>query len=225
MYMAIFERLSDLVRSNVNDLIDKAENPEKMVKQIIIDMEKEINTATQALGQAMASENQAKKQLEKARLSSKEWEDKAKMALSAGNQELAKKALASKVTVDSNIASFENSYNSISTQTAELRDRVGVLRSKLEEARTRQNMIIARARMADAQSKVASSISGTDSSSAFSKLDKMEQKVEGKEAEAEAIASMSGDATFAKDEFKELETNSAVDAEMARLMAEMNKGS
>jgi len=221
--MAIFQRISDLFKSNVNDLIDRAENPEKMVKQIIIDMEEQVRDATQALGQAMGSEKQALKQLNAAKQSSADWEAKAKMALQAGNQELAKKALANKVAVDNNIVTFEQSYNTISTQVAELKDRVATLRSKLEEARTRQNMLIARAKMADAQKNVATSLSGTDTTSAFSKLEKMERKVESKESEAEAFAEMSGDTTFAKDEFKELETNNAVDEELARLMAEMNK--
>lgn len=221
--MSIFQRMGDLLKANVNDMLDKAENPEKMVKQIIIDMEEQLRGATQSLGQAMGSEKQALKQLETARKTSADWESKAKIALQAGNQELAKRALANKVTSDSTIASFEASYNSISTQVAELKSRVEILRGKLEEARTRQNMLIARARMADAQKNIATTVSSTDSTSAFSKLDKMERKVEGKESEAEAFAEMSGDTTFAKDEYKELETNNAVDAELARLMAEMDK--
>lgn len=220
--MAIFQRIGDLLKANINDLIDRAENPEKMVKQIIIDMEEQVRDATQALGQAMASEKQALKQLESAKAKSADWEAKAKMALQAGNQDLAKKALANKVSVDANIASFESSYNSISAQTAELRDRVDVLRAKLEEARTKQHMLIARAKMADAQKSVATTLSGTDSSSAFAKLDKMERKIEDKEAQADAFSQMSGDTTFAKDEFKELEQDQAVDSELARLMAEMN---
>ena len=73
--MAIFERLSDLVRANINDLIDKAENPEKMVKQIIIDMEDQLRKATQGLGTAMGSLNQVKKQLENAQAQSTEWQN------------------------------------------------------------------------------------------------------------------------------------------------------
>lgn len=221
--MGIFDRLSDLLRANVNDLLDRAEDPEKMVKQIIIDMEEQIREATQALGQAMASEQQAAKQLENAKANAADWENKAKMALQAGNEELARKALSNKVSVEANIQSFQEAYNQISTQTAELRSRVEILKAKLEEARMRQNMLVARARMADAQKNVATTLSGTDSNSAFSKLDKMERKIETKEAEAQAFATISGDSTFAKDEFKELEHNSAVDAEMARLLAEMNK--
>lgn len=220
--MAIFQRISDLFKANVNDLIDRAEDPEKMVKQIIIDMEEQVRDATQALGQAMGSERQALKQLEKAKETSAEWEAKAKMALQAGNQELAKKALANKVQVDNNVNSFQESYDRIHSQTTELRGRVEILRSKLEEARTRQNMLVARAKMADAQKSVTTTLSGTDTNSAFSKLDKMERKIEGKEAEAEAFAEISGDDTFKEDEFKEIENANAVEAEMARLMAEMD---
>lgn len=220
--MAIFERLGDLIRSNVNDLLDRAEDPEKMVKQIIIDMEEQVRDVTQALGQAMGSEKQALRQLETAKKTSEDWENKAKMALQAGNQELAKKALANKVANDKNIASFEASYNTISTQVAELRDKVSILRGKLEEARAKQNMLIARSKMADAQKTAASSLSGTDSSSAFSKLEKMERKIEGKESEAAAFSEMAGDNTFVEDEFSKLESDSAVDAELARLMQEMN---
>ena len=76
--MSIFERVSDLVRANINDLIDRAENPEKMVKQIIIDMEDQLRKATQGLGTAMGSLNQVKNQLANAQAQSAQWESKAK---------------------------------------------------------------------------------------------------------------------------------------------------
>lgn len=221
--MAIFQRIGDLIKANVNDLIDRAEDPEKAVKQIIIDMEEQVRDTTQALGQVMGSEKQALKQLENAQRSSAEWEAKATMALQAGNPELAKKALTSKVAADKNIKTFEQTYQTISVQVADLKDKVQILRGKLEEARTKQNMLIARARMADVQKDVATTLSGTDSNTAFSKLDKMERKIEGKEAEASAFAEMSGDTTFVEDEFEELLTDSAVDAELARLMAELKQ--
>lgn len=222
--MSIFNRISDILKANINDLLDKAEDPEKMVKQIIADMEEQVRDATEALGQAMASEKQAYAQLEKAKANSREWEDKAKVALKAGNEELAKKALASKVEVDKNIQSFQASYDQIAAQTSELRSRVEILRQKLEEAKQRQNMLIARAKMADATESVATAVTNTDPNSALSKLEKMERKVEGKEARAEAFASMAGETVFAKDEFAELEKDQAVDAELQRLMKEMNGG-
>ncbi|MGL5677424.1 MAG: PspA/IM30 family protein [Cellulosilyticaceae bacterium] len=223
--MSIFGRIGDLFKANVNDMLDKAEDPEKMIKQSIIDMEKQVTQATQALGQAMASEKAALNTLEKAKSTSAEWEEKAKMALKAGNQELAKKALEGKVSADQNISAFQTSYDTMHSQVVELRSRVETLRAKLEEARSQQNILIARARTAEAQKDIAQAISGTDSSSAFSKLEKMERKIEEKEAQAQAFSDISSDTTFAKDEFKELEKNSAVDAEFARLMQEMNTDS
>lgn len=221
--MAIFSRIADILKANINDLIDRAENPEKMVKQIIIDMEEQLTQATQALGQAMASEKQAQRQLENAKKSSQEWEQKAKMALQAGNQDLARRALESKVNIDKNVAQFQESFDQIHVQVAQMRDNVQVLRSKLDEARTRQNMLIARSRMADAQKGIATSLSGANSSSAFSKLEKMERKIEGKEAEAAAFSQLAGESTAMEDEFADLEKNAAVDAELQRLMNEMNQ--
>ena len=220
--MSIFHRISDILKANINDLLDRAEDPEKMVKQIIADMEEQVRDATEALGQAMASEKQAYAQLEKARSNSREWESKAKTALQAGNQELAKKALTSKVEIDKNVQSLQASYDQIAAQTSELHARVEVLRQKLEEARQRQNMLIARAKMAEATESVATAVTNTDPNSALSKHERMEQKVESREARAEAFAAMSGETVFAKDEFAELETNQAVDAELQRLMKELN---
>lgn len=221
--MSIFQRLSDLLKANVNDMIDKAEDPEKMVKQIILDMDKQMVESTQALGKAMASERQIKKQYDDAAAKSKSWEDKAKMAITAGDQELAKKALAEKVKVDANVAQFQKMYETVSSQTAVIREQVETLKVKLEEAKSRQLMLIARSKMADTQKDLAKSLGGIDSSNAFNKLDKMEDKIEAKEAEAQAFTEIAGPASDKDDPFKKLEQTSAVDSELARLMAEMGK--
>ena len=95
--MGIFSRIGDVVKSNINDLIDRAEDPEKMVKQIILDLQKEVSNATTALGKAKASERIAKRQYDDAVKTSADWEMKAKAALNAGEVDLAKKALSNKV--------------------------------------------------------------------------------------------------------------------------------
>ena len=95
--MGIFQRIGDIFKSNVNDLIDRAEDPEKMVKQIIIDLQKDVRTSTEALGKAMASQRIAERQHEQAVRNSANWESKAKAALAAGDAEMAKKALEKKV--------------------------------------------------------------------------------------------------------------------------------
>ena len=94
--MGIFSRIGDVLKANINDMIDRAEDPEKMVKQIILDLQKEVSKATQALGKAMASERIAKRQYEDAVKTSSDWEMKAKAALNAGEVDLAKKALSNR---------------------------------------------------------------------------------------------------------------------------------
>lgn len=219
--MGIFQRLGDLLKSNVNDLIDKAEDPEKMVKQIIIDMQQELNKSTQALGKAVSSERIAKKQYDDAARTASEWEERAKTALAAGDEELAKKALANKVKADKDAAAYKEMYDTISQQTETIRTQVEVLKAKLEEAKSRQAMLIARSQMADTQKNLAKSTGGFDSSSASEKFNRMEEKIMQKEAEAQAFAEIAGQNSETVDEFEKLEKESQVDSELARLKAEM----
>lgn len=221
--MGIFAKLSDLLRANINDLIDRAEDPEKMVKQIIIDMQKELNKSIQALGKAVASEKMVEKQYNNAALSAANWESKAKAALNAGDTELAKKALANKVKADADTANYKEMHETISEQTDAIRAQVDVLKSKLEEAKSRQAMLIARSQMADTQKNLAKSIGGIDTSSSYDKFQRMEDKIAQKEAEAEAFSDILGTNTAGSDAdtFEQLETNAKVDAELQRLMSEM----
>ncbi|MDE5584244.1 MAG: PspA/IM30 family protein [Ruminococcus sp.] len=221
--MGIFSRLSDVLKSNVNDLIDKAEDPEKMVKQIIRDMQIELNKATQNYGKAKASERLAEKKYQDAVKVSQGWEAKAKTALAQGNVDLAKQALAKKVKADEDVSAYKEMYDSISTQTEAVGNQVEVLKSKLDEAKSRQAMLIARSQMADTQKNISKSTGGFDSSSALEKFNRMEEKVMHKEAEAAAFTEIAGgDDADLTDAFAQLETDSKVDNELARLIAEMN---
>ena len=223
--MGVFSRLSDILKSNINDLLDKAEDPEKMVKQIIIDMQKELTTATQNLGKAKASERLAQKKMDDAVKVAAGWESKAKAALSQGNQDLAKQALAKKVRADEEVATYTEMYESISTQTDAIEDQVEVLKAKLDEAKSRQAMLIARSQMADTKKALAKSQGGFDGASALEKFDRMDEKIQRKEAEADAFAEIGGggDADLIES-FDQIEKDAKVDAELARLMAEMNGG-
>lgn len=223
--MSIFTRLGDLLRANINDLIDKAEDPEKMVKQIIQDMDRELVKSTQMLGKAMASERQLEKQMNDAKAKSADWENKAKLALQAGDQELAKKAVEEKLKVDEKVTQFTQMYESVHAQTEQIKAQVEELKSKLEEAKSRQAMLIARSQMADTKKALAKSQGGFDGASALEKFDRMEEKIQRKEAEADAFAEIGGDGdTELIESFDQIEKDAKVDAELARLMAEMNGG-
>ena len=220
--MAIFERISDLVRANINDLIDKAENPEKMVKQIIIDMEDQLRKATQGLGTAMGSLNQVKKQLENAQEQSNVWQAKARTCLEQGNEDLAKQALENKVKQDKMVAQYQEMATSMEAQVNEIKSQVDVLKQKLEEARSKQAMLVARSQMADAKSQMAKTLGNMDSKSAFAKMDKMEQKIEAKEAQANAFSEVSGVQESEKDPFAQMEKENSINAELEKLKQEMN---
>lgn len=220
--MAIFKRMEDLIRSNINDLIDRAENPEKMVKQIIIDMEDQLRAATSGYATAMAGVNQVKKQMEQAQAQSQQWEQKAKMALTAGNEDLAKQALVKKAEADSLAATYMANYTAMDARLADMKGQVDVLKQKLSEARSRQAMLIARSKMADANEAMAKSLGGMDSSSAFAKMDKMEAKIADKEARADAFAEVSGvDISADADPFAAMEQDMAVSSDLERLKKEM----
>ena len=228
--MGVFQRLSDLLKSNVNDLIDRAEDPEKMVKQIIIDMQTELTKATQNYGKAKASERLAEKKYLEAQKISTDWEAKAKMALAKGDQDLAKQALARKVKADEDLNNYKEMYESISAQTDAIGDQVEVLRAKLEEAKSRQAMLIARSQMAETKKNLAKAAGGFDGNSSLEKFQKMEEKIERKEAEADAFTEIAGNNLAGgsgddlRDSFEKLESDAKVDAELQRLMAEMNEG-
>jgi phage shock protein A len=219
--MAIFERIKDLLKANINDLLDRAEDPEKMLKQIIIDMEQSLDEAVKGLAQAMASEKQMARQMEAAQSQSADWESKARMALGKGDQELAKQAVANKLKSEGNARQYGQMHETLVSQTQALRMQVEELKARIEEARGKQAILTARAQVAGTQKQFAKTVSGTDSNSAFAKMEKMEKKVEQEEAEAAAWTELSGESDSGS--FKKLEEESAVEAELNRLMAGMEK--
>ena len=221
--MAIFSRLSDLLKANINDLIDRAEDPEKMVKQIIIDMEEQLQNAVQGLGSVMASERQILKQLEEAQSQSKLWEDRAKSALKSSNEELAKQAIDTKLKADESVNQYQKMHTDISSQLSILKEQVEILKKKLNEARTRQTMLVARDTVADARKEVSSAIGDLDSSGAFAKMDKMERKIAEKEAQADAAYEISGLNAEQNDPFANMDKQKAAEDEMARLKEELSK--
>ena len=222
--MAFFERIADILKANINDMIDKAEDPVKMVKQLILEMEDQVDEATRALGQAMGSQKVAAKELADAKAKVADWNDKAKLALKNGDEALARKALDIKVGLEGQVGQLQGSYDGITAQVDKLKDQVQTLKMKLDEARARQNVLIARAKRAEAATNVATSISAATTESAFAKLDKLEKKIVQQEATAEAFTELNaaGVAQAAvADEFEQLQHKDAVDTELERLKTEL----
>ncbi len=219
--MGFFKRISDIFRSNVNDALDKAENPEKMIKLMVVDMKESITKSTAALAQAMAHTKQMERKMNFHKQKSDDWQSKAMAALKSGNEELAKKALAKKAVEDQNFQQYEGMYNQSKATTDKLKQQLDKLKQKYDEAKAKESMLIARSKNAQAQSEMAKNIGGFNENS-FANFDKFEEKILSKEAEAEAFTEMAGEETSLDDEFAELEKNSAVDSELEKLKAMMN---
>ncbi|MDC1068468.1 PspA/IM30 family protein [Candidatus Kapabacteria bacterium] len=219
--MGIFNRISDIFKANVNDALDNAEDPEKMIKQMVLEMEESVNKSTLAVAQAVANQKSIERKMQNAKANESDWHEKAKKALGASNESLAKQALEKKAMYTKQISDLEPTHNIAKTSAEKLRSQLDQLKNKLEEARMRKSTLIARAQSAKAQKNISQNFSGVGSD-AFSKFDKFESKVDTLEAEADAFGELhQGDAEL-ENAFKDLESSST-DAELEKLKAEMNK--
>jgi phage shock protein A len=221
--MSIFARVSDIFKANVNEILDRMEDPEKMVKQMIIEMEEALVKATSALAKAMANERNLRKQQENALSQAKQWEEKAAMALKAGNADLAKQALSKKIIADGQAKQYDAMVAQASSVTSQLRSQLDTLKTRLDEARMKQATLVARAQTAKTQKEFSTVMGSNVGQGAFAKFEKMEKKIEGMEAEAQAFSELSGEAP-ADDPFKDMEKDMQLEAEMAKLMEKMGGG-
>lgn len=218
--MGILKRIANVFRSNANDALDKMEDAEKMLKQMVLDMEESINKATVAIAQAIANEKSLERKIEKSRSDSKEWEGKARQALSAGREDLARQALEKKSISDRNLADLLPTYEQARQTSNKLREQLNQLKAKLDDAKNRQSTLVARSQAAKATKEINKSLSGIGTD-AFGDFDKYEEKILKLEAEADAYGQLAGENTELEAEFKKISSNSDVDANLLELKKSM----
>ena len=223
--MGIFGRLGSVFKSNINDLISKMEDPEKMLNQMIIDMKEQLVEAKKQVAVVIADEKRLKMQYEEQNAKAQEWEKKAMMAVRAGDDGLAKEALARKTEFDNRSSEFKKIWEEQKGQADQIRDALRLMSKKIEEAERKKNLLIAKAKRAEAQKTIHATMSGLTDNSAFDTFDRMSQKVEAQEAEAQAMAELStatADQTL-EDKFKKLENDQSplVDDALSALKAKM----
>ena len=217
--MSIFKRMSDIIGANVNDLLDKAENPEKMIKQILREMEQGIQTAKRSTADAIAAEKKLKKELEQNKRLASEWHNKAIQAVDADRDDLAKKALARKKEAENLLPSLAAQYAQAEEVCANMKRTLHALESRRAEARRRQTTLLVRKQAAKAQQVLARGTAIGDADKglqAFSKFDAMERKIEDEEMKAEAMMELAGE----QQDIEELEDTTDVDIELAKLKKE-----
>lgn len=221
--MGIFARLAQLIKSNLNDLISKSEDPEKMLNQVVLEMNNQLIEAKKQVAASIADEKRLLKQMEQEMGNAAEWERRAMMALKAGNEELAKDALNRKKEHDSLASSYKEQWEKQKAAVEQLKRMLRMLNDKIEEAKRKKNVLVARKKRAEAQKAIQETMSGLKDQSAFETFDRMAQKIDQLEAEAEAGAELAeeytGDVLASK--FQQLEKSSQADDELVALKRKM----
>ena len=223
--MSIFSRIKTLLSANVNDLIGKAEKPEKMLNQLIIDMNQQLIESKKAVAMAIADEKKLEREKNNQAEAVKEWERKAMLAVNAGKDDLAKEALLRKQEYERAAAEYQKQWESQRASVDQLKESLKDLQNKIDEAQRKKNLLIARAKRAEAQQKIQNTISSVSGNrSAFDAFDRMAAKVDQMEAQADAakeLDELSKDTNLEK-RFAELEkSDSSADMMLLELKEKM----
>ncbi|MFO0678618.1 MAG: PspA/IM30 family protein [Polyangiaceae bacterium] len=221
--MGIFNRLAQLIKSNLNDLISRSEDPEKMLNQIELDMNTQLVEAKKQVARSIADEKKLAKQFEQEAANAAEWERRAMMAVRAGNEELAKEALARKREHDALAATFKDQWEKQKNAVEKLKMALRMLNDKIEEAKRKKNVLIARKKRAEAQKAIQETMSGLRDQSAFQTFDRMAEKIDQIEAEAEAQSELqeeyTGDVLASR--FSNLERTATAEDDLLALKQKM----
>ncbi|MEA2595597.1 MAG: phage shock protein [Thermomicrobiales bacterium] len=216
--MGIMDRLSTLVRANVNDLLDKAEDPEKMIDQILRDMETNIGQARQQVAAMIAQEKELQADYDETTKLASEWGAKAQRAVAAGKDDLAREALRRKRDNEQNAGVYQQQLAVQEQTVSKLKDQLRQLESKYQATMSQRDSFLARARRARAQEQVARTLTTFSPVDPSADLERMERKIRGTEAKAAAMVEM-GDESF-DTQFSELDYDADVEAELAALKGE-----
>jgi len=224
--MGIFQKLSTLIKSNINDVISRAENPEKMLNQIILDMRDQLAKAKREVAAAIADERKLKAQLDDEVKQSRDWEHRAMLAVKEGRDDLAKQALMRQQEHAERAQVLQGTWQAQAAETEKLKGSLRQLNDKIEEAKRKRNLLIAKQKRAQAQRRIHETMSGLSDTSAFEAFNRMADKIEEEErrslAHAEVTEALAGDTL--ETEFLRLEAGTGgadVESKLAALKQQM----
>ena len=219
--MSIFSKLSTVIKSNINDLISRAENPEKMLDQIILDMRDQLAKAKREVAAAIADERKLRASLDGEVKQMRQWEHRAMLAVKEGRDDLAKQALLRQQEHKERAGALDETWRAQAAETEKLKGSLRQLNDKIEEAKRKRNLLVAKQRRAQAQRRIHETMSGLSSTSAFDAFNRMAEKIEEQERESLAhqeVTEALGPGTLEED-FKALESGTDGGDVEDRLMA------
>ncbi|MFQ6537566.1 MULTISPECIES: PspA/IM30 family protein [Aphanothece] len=212
--MGFFDRLSRLFRANANAVIGSMEDPSKILDQSVADMQSDLVKLRQAVATAIASQKRIQNQAEQAESQSKTWFERAELALQKGEEDLAREALTRRKTYQDTATALNTQLQSQAGQVEALKKSLVALEAKIAEAKTKKDMLKARAQAAQAQEQLQSAVGNLGTNSAMAAFERMEEKVQTMEARSQAAAELAG--ADLESQFAALE-GSDVDDELAAL--------
>ncbi len=219
--MSIFTKLSTVIKSNINDLISRAENPEKMLNQIILDMRDQLAKAKREVAAAIADERKLRAQLDDEVKQTRQWEHRSMLAVKEDRDDLAKQALMRQAEHAERAAAIDGTWRAQATETEKLKGSLRQLNEKIEEAKRKRNLLVAKQRRAQAQKRIHETMSGLSNTSAFDAFNRMAEKIEEQERESLAhqeVTEALGPGTL-EDDFKVLESGGGTADVEDRLLA------
>ena len=221
--MGIFDRLGTLLKSNINDLISRAENPEKVLNQLITDMRSQLAKAKQEVASAIADEKKLKAQVEKEKKQAEEWQRRAMLGVQQGRDDLAKQALMRHNEHMQGAQALHETWVRHKAETESLKASLRTLNDKIEEAKRKKNLLVARQKRAEAQQRIQRTMSSMSDKSAFDHFERMAAKIEEVErkqlAAVELNEELSGDGL--SQEFEALEFDGSADQQLLELKKQM----
>ena len=209
--MSIFTKLSTVIKSNINDLISRSENPEKMLNQIILDMRDQLAKAKREVAAAIADERKLLASLDAEVKQMRQWEHRALLAVKEGRDDLAKQALVRQQEHKERASTLDGTWRAQAAETEKLKGSLRQLNDKIEEAKRKRNLLVAKQRRAQAQRRIHETMSGlsnTTNTSAFDAFQRMADKIDEQERESLAHQEVNealGPGTL-EDDFKALES-------------------
>lgn len=218
--MGVFSRFTDIINSNINSILDKAEDPEKMVRLIIQEMEDTLVEVRSTSAKTLADKKEITRQASRYEADAQQWQEKAELALSKGRDDLARAALIEKGKCVESSAALIDELAHVDEHIAKLQQEISQLQDKLVDAKARKKAIMMREKTVSSRLKVRQKIDSDRVNDALSRFDSYERKVDDLEGQVESFDM--GSKSLA-DEIADLEADEGIDDELAKLKAKMNK--
>jgi len=220
--MGIFSRTRDIIAANVTDLLDKAEDPAKMIRMIIMEMEETLIEVRASAARTIADQKEMRRHISKLNKLQESWTEKAELALSKGREDLAKAALVEKNKASDMAERLKEEIGVLDDALQASEADIAKLQNKLREARARQTSIVARLESAHNRYRLREMTNGPKIDEAFARFETLERRVDFAEGRADA-AGMGAAPKSLEEEIAELKSSEKVDAELEALKARMGK--